>query len=234
MHCSGLLAGIAVLGPELGGCVRQFRQFRLPSGCPCGSRRFCRALTVDLAADDVGGVGAVADAELAVGVLRVPFNGVHADHQDRGDLAVGTVGGQELEDLGLAAPQAVCPRRGLARGRGARAGACCPARRSASVSSPVMMPARVRALADELPGFAQTVLRVMGASHGTDPGNLLVSALPNRAHANRAYSAFGTASENVILQEGYWPWPRFDFGDEATISPDPGSRPSRTEVLMTP
>jgi len=26
MHCSGLLAGIAVLGPELGGGDRQFRQ----------------------------------------------------------------------------------------------------------------------------------------------------------------------------------------------------------------
>jgi len=112
MHCSGLLAGIAVLGPELGGGVRQFRQSRLPSGCRCGSRRFCRALTVDLAADDVGG-GAVADADLAVGVLQVPFNGVRADRPDRGDLAVGTVGGQELEDPGLAAPQAVCPRRGI-------------------------------------------------------------------------------------------------------------------------
>jgi hypothetical protein len=112
MHCSGLLAGIAVLGPELGGGGRQFRQFRLPSGCRCGSRRVRRALTVDLAADDVGG-GAVADADLAVGVLQVPFNGVHADHPDRGDLAVGTTGGQELEDLGLAADHAVCPRRGI-------------------------------------------------------------------------------------------------------------------------
>ena len=42
MHRSGPLAGIAVLGPELGGGVRQFRQFRLPSGCRCGSRRVCR------------------------------------------------------------------------------------------------------------------------------------------------------------------------------------------------
>lgn len=116
MHCSGLLAGIAVLGPGLGGGVRQFRQFRLPSGCRCGSRRVRRALTVDLAADDVGG-GAVADANLAVGVLQVPFNGVHADHPDRADLAVGTTGGQELEDLGLAAGQAACPRRALARAR---------------------------------------------------------------------------------------------------------------------
>lgn len=122
MYCSGLFAGIAVLGPELGGCVRQSRQFRLPSGYPCGSRRFCRALTVDLAADDVGG-GAIADADLAVGVLQVPFNGVHADHPDRGDLAVGTVGGQELEDLGLAAPQAVCPRRGISA-RARREGWC--------------------------------------------------------------------------------------------------------------
>jgi hypothetical protein len=91
--------------------VRQSRQFRLPSGCPCGSRRFCRALTVDLAADDAG--GAVADAGLAVGVLQVPFNGVHADHPDRGDLAVGTAGGREPADPGLAAPQAACPRRGI-------------------------------------------------------------------------------------------------------------------------
>jgi hypothetical protein len=45
--------------------------------------------------------------------LQVPFNGVHADHPDRGDLEVRTTGGQELEDLGLAAGQAVCPRRGM-------------------------------------------------------------------------------------------------------------------------
>jgi len=70
------------------------------------------------------------------------------------------------------------------------------------------MPARVRALADELPGFAQTVLRVMGASHGTDPGNLLVSALPDRAHANCADSAVWSMFARVVeLSRSYRDWP---------------------------
>ena len=66
-----------------------------------------------------GGVSAVADGDLAVSVLEVPFDGMDADHEDGGDFQVGAAVGQQLEDLGLAGAQAV-GAAGATTGRGDR------------------------------------------------------------------------------------------------------------------
>jgi hypothetical protein len=51
-------------------------------------------------ADHVGGgVSAVADADLAVGVLQVPFDGVGADHESGGYFEVGAASCTTLADF---------------------------------------------------------------------------------------------------------------------------------------
>src|SRR5258708_36287813 len=81
---------------------------------------------MSLPADDVGGgVGSVADADFAVGVLQVPFDGVDADDQGGGDFVVGVAGREEFEDLGFAAGEAagagaVGGRAGAGRAGGGR------------------------------------------------------------------------------------------------------------------
>jgi len=75
-----------------------------------------------LAGDVGGGIGPVADADLPVGVLQVPLDGVHADHQRRGDLVVGVAGRQQLQDLGFPAGQPVRSATATALERDGRRG----------------------------------------------------------------------------------------------------------------
>src|SRR6516162_5735636 len=72
-----------------------------------GRRGRCAVVSAVVAGHVGGGIGTVADADLAVGVLEVPFDGVDADHECGGDFEVGAAGGKQLEDLGLAVGQAV-------------------------------------------------------------------------------------------------------------------------------
>jgi hypothetical protein len=99
----------------------------------------------------------------------VPLDRVHADHQPGGDFDVRAALGQKREDLSLAGGQAIRPP-GPARGarrRDERGVAC----QALGFGQQAGQDPRVRALADEIGGFADPGAGLgCGPAAGVDPG----------------------------------------------------------------